>query len=215
MMGQKYRYGTGIEKNQVKAVRYFRMAAEHGSALGEEWLGTMYATGLGVQLDETEAFKWFLRAAKQSRRRARHEVAARYKYGNGVEQNEKESLFWYGKLLSWYSGWAERGDAFSMLRIAEMYKYGDGVSKSMTESMEWYLRAAKEGDAEAQARVAYQYFDGGEWVEKDLIEAYAWGFLSADNDGRSGKSIIKMMGHLLTDAEKEKAIARSENLLEE
>ena len=96
-----------------------------------------------------------------------------------------------------------------------MYRVGNGVTKDSSQSMEWYLRAAKEGDAEAQASVAYEYFDGGEWVEKDLNKAYAWGYLSANDDGKSGKSIMKMMDPMLSHTEKKQAVDRATKLLAE
>lgn len=42
-----YMKGSGVEKNPEEAMRYFKIAAEQGSALGNYQLGRSYEKGIG------------------------------------------------------------------------------------------------------------------------------------------------------------------------
>ena len=59
-----YKKGQGVEKNNSKAIKYFRMAAEQGDPLGMFNLGVMYYKGKGIHQDIEEALRWFERSAE-------------------------------------------------------------------------------------------------------------------------------------------------------
>ena len=59
-----YAQGDGVEKDLHEAVRWFRPAAEQGSAKARIYLGGMYARGEGVEKDRREAVRWFSLARK-------------------------------------------------------------------------------------------------------------------------------------------------------
>lgn len=54
---------------------------------------------------------------------------------------------------------AKQGDAKSQWARA-MYYYGKGVPKNYEESAHWYLKAAEQGNINAQASIASMYFYG-------------------------------------------------------
>jgi len=69
-LGNMYVNGDGVPKNDVEAVRWFRLAAEQGDADAQYNLGLMYANGEGVPENDVEAYVWFSVAAAQG-----HEIA--------------------------------------------------------------------------------------------------------------------------------------------
>jgi len=58
-----YLHGQGVPKNDVKAVHWYRKAAEQGFAVAQSGLGTMYAKGEGVPENDAKAVCWFRMAA--------------------------------------------------------------------------------------------------------------------------------------------------------
>jgi len=67
-LGIMYATGRGVPKDDVQAVKWYRLAAEQGYADAQCLLGLMYATGNGVPKDEVQAVEWFLIAAKSENR---------------------------------------------------------------------------------------------------------------------------------------------------
>ena len=65
-LGTFYAKGLGAPQNDVRAVHWFKLAAEQGETVAQERLAEMYAEGRGVELDEQEARRW-RRAAEESR----------------------------------------------------------------------------------------------------------------------------------------------------
>ena len=43
----------------MKAIRWYRIAAEHRQAEAQYNLGAMYARGVGVDIDHIKAYMWF------------------------------------------------------------------------------------------------------------------------------------------------------------
>ena len=53
-----YDLGQGIARDYPEAVKWFRKAADQGSAVAQSFLGVMYGLGQGVPKDYVEAYKW-------------------------------------------------------------------------------------------------------------------------------------------------------------
>jgi TPR repeat protein len=66
--------GSGVEKDPIEAVAWFRKAAEQGDAYGQRHLGICLAQGLGVTKDYSEARKWLTLAAGQNDPKARYQL---------------------------------------------------------------------------------------------------------------------------------------------
>ena len=65
-LGEDYYFGkNGKQKDYVKAVEWFRKAAEQGNDDAQFNLGMCYEFGQGVVKDLTEAVKWYRKAVKQ------------------------------------------------------------------------------------------------------------------------------------------------------
>ena len=60
-----------MAKDEVEAVKWFRLAADQGDVDGQFKLGWCYKEGIGVAKDEVEAVKWFRLAAAGGHSEAR------------------------------------------------------------------------------------------------------------------------------------------------
>jgi len=62
-LGQAYRLGLGVGKDEARAFECLLKAAQGGVAVAQSRIGLAYATGEGAALDPIEASKWFQLAA--------------------------------------------------------------------------------------------------------------------------------------------------------
>ena len=64
-LGYLYAEGIGVERDPVRAARWYRRAAEAGDPAAQYALGLMYEIGAGVPADPDEAEAWYGRAVAQ------------------------------------------------------------------------------------------------------------------------------------------------------
>ena len=64
-LGYMYHTGSGVPRNDVEAVKWYRLAADQGNAEAQSRLGSMYANGDGVPQDYAEAHMWLNLSAAQ------------------------------------------------------------------------------------------------------------------------------------------------------
>ena len=120
----------------VSAFDSFWKAAEQGPSKAQYYLSLCYYWGHGVKVDMEEADNWKKKAADQ-----------------GINDNNindtPESL-----LMK-----AEHGDAEAQYRVGEYYLGFDknGTQRSLIEAEKWFRRAADQGNAPAQAALAWNY----------------------------------------------------------
>ena len=60
-----YENGTGVERDEQKAVEWYKKAAEQGDARAQFNLALCYKNGIGVEKDEQKAVEWYKEAAEQ------------------------------------------------------------------------------------------------------------------------------------------------------
>jgi anti-sigma factor RsiW len=96
-LGNTYRDGAKVPKDDRQAVKWYRKAAEQGLAQAQMALGAMYMDGRGVPLDHGEAAKWYQKAAEQSLAAAQYNLGRMYENGWGVSKNYQEAAKWYRK----------------------------------------------------------------------------------------------------------------------
>ena len=153
--GVMYANGEGVPKDDAEAVRWYRLAAEQGTASRSrasvrqaracprttprrcggsasplssyEALGLIYANGAaqGVPKDDAEAVRWFRLAAEQGTARAQFNLGVMYDNGEGVPEDDAEAVRWY-RLA------AEQGYAAAQLNLGVMYANGEGVPEEAT-----------------------------------------------------------------------------------
>ena len=93
-----------MEKNNEKAAKWYRKAAEQGHTIAQYFLGEMYYYGVGVLQDKVEAVKWWRKAAEQGTlpvgdslfaSLAQRALGQMYYEGEGVPKNFIEAYAWF------------------------------------------------------------------------------------------------------------------------
>jgi len=144
-VGVCYSFGTGVAKDEVEAVKWYRKSAEQGVATAQYNLGTRYASGTGVAKDEVEAVKWFRKSAEQGYAVAQYHLGVGYAFGTGVAKDEVEAVKWFRKS-------AEQGDATAQHHLGFCYANGIGVEKDEVEAYAFYNLSGINYDKARSAR---------------------------------------------------------------
>ena len=110
-------YIYAIGKKYSDAAKWFRRAADHGSADAEYLLGTLYLEGKGVTKSPGEAARWFRNAAEQGHAGAEYSLGTLYAGGLGVGKSPAEAARWYRKA-------AEQGSAEAENNLGQAYCEG-------------------------------------------------------------------------------------------
>ena len=74
ILGSRFATGDCVEKNEVKAAKWYRKAAEQGLARGQYNLAQRYRYGGGVDIDLTQAKYWYEKAAAQGHENAKKQL---------------------------------------------------------------------------------------------------------------------------------------------
>jgi uncharacterized protein len=183
-LGYAYDFGEGVAKDQVEAVKWYRVAAEQGNATAQNNLGYAYFTGEGVAKDAVESVKWWRKAAEQGIPAARHSLGKAYFTGEGVAKDAVEGVKWWRKA-------SRQGNPGARYRLGKAYATGEGVAKDQVKAVKWYRKVAEQGLAPAQVCLGVAYYQG-EGVAKDPVEAYAWINLAAVTDEEAKKQRVEL-----------------------
>ena len=120
IMGHKHLYGCRscmVRQDYVRAIYWFRRAAEQGNSGAEFMLGAIYRYGQGVEQNYEQAVYWYRRAAEQRDSGAEFILGISYRRGQGVEQN-------YGQAAYWYRRAAAQGHEGAQGNLNLMYRRG-------------------------------------------------------------------------------------------
>src|SRR5262249_39848102 len=86
---------SGVEEDKVKAVRWFRRAADQGSTQAMSYLGSAHLLGDGVPHSTRRALRWYRLAAEQGDAFSQRRLGNPYEFGEGVRMDEDGALRWY------------------------------------------------------------------------------------------------------------------------
>lgn len=187
-LGECYKNGQGVRKDDVEAVKWYRKAAEQGNADAQFNLGLCYYYfRQGVKHDNTEAVKWFRKAAKQGHAEAQNRLGECYYFGQGVEHD-------YANAEKWYRKAAEQGHAGAQYSLGYQYYNGRGVARNRAEAVKWFRKAAEQGHADAQYSLGNCYYNG-RGVAKDETEAVKWYRKAADQGKSDAKERLRKLGY--------------------
>ena len=75
--------------------RWYRLAAEQGTAQAQYNLGLLYDNGDGVPEDDTQAVRWYRLAAEQGNAGAQTNLGLLYDNGDGVPEDDVFAYMWY------------------------------------------------------------------------------------------------------------------------
>lgn len=166
ILGNMYKLGQGVQIDKDKAAEYYQRAAEQGAAEAEFNLGIIYQENS----DYKSAFHWYQKASNQNIPEADLNLARLYYRGLGVEKDFLRA----GRL---YKKAADGGLAQSQKFLSEIEEECIQPYAPTGEQVEACLISAGAGSTDAYKLLTAYYFFG-QGVEKDPIEALAWGLLT-------------------------------------
>ncbi|MBF0181606.1 MAG: SEL1-like repeat protein [Magnetococcales bacterium] len=149
----------------------YRNDAERGDSNAQLMLGTMFQQGRGVAKDDQLAMYWFRKAAEQGNVDAQFNLGELYSnhYASG---NDTESRSWYNRLINFAS---------SIVGIQDD-----------KNSIYWYRKAAKQGHAISQYKLASVIADGI-GTQQDDKEAVFWFRKSAEQGDPNAQFMLGTM----------------------
>ena len=108
-LGSAYMLGDGVPEDKPEGFKWFKKAAEEGSAENYWRLGICYDEGQGVAKNPEEAFECFEKAANMGHLTSQVRIGLSYIEGEGVEQEDRKGYAWL--FVAAANGW-EGGENF-------------------------------------------------------------------------------------------------------
>jgi len=184
-LARAYEKGDNVPKNEEEAFQWYRKAAEQGNATAQNRVGEMYRAGEGVAENKVEALFWYHQAARRGNAEAMCNLGAAYYNGDGIAANQMYSYVWF--LLAEEAGCGRAADAVRRAEsellpyvavqavdvIAGMYEKGVDLPQDATRAAHWWLKAARAGDADAEASVGLLLLEG-KAAPQDLTQGREW-----------------------------------------
>lgn len=134
--------GGGLSQNYVRAVYWYRKAAEQGHASAQNNLGVCYVRGNGVPQSFTEAVKWYKLSANQGNDVAQSNLGNCYYNGYGIPQSYTEAVKWYKLSVA-------QGNAGGMTGLGIAYYNGKGIIRDQQKACQLFREAGEQGDQNA------------------------------------------------------------------
>jgi TPR repeat protein len=138
----------GLQKDDKKAVEWYRKAAEQGNAQAQTYLGMAFENGQGgIQKDDSKAVEWYRKAAEQNNSEAQFALGYRYRTGEGVTQD-------YAQAIEWYRKSGDQGNIEAINDLGFMYENGFGVAIDLDKAQALYKSSADQGNDLAKNNLA-------------------------------------------------------------
>ncbi|KAJ3314065.1 hypothetical protein HDV04_001096 [Boothiomyces sp. JEL0838] len=163
LLGQWYKSGKLVKKDNSKMVKLFRMAAEGGDVQAQYHFAKCLERGDGVKQNFYEAFRWYYTASQQGSLKAINRVGYCFEKGVGVPKDHPRAVVFYREA-------ANKGFAVAQYNLGLCYMQGLGVSKNSALAIEWFQNSASQDIALAHYQLGKCYEDGF-GVDKDAHRA--------------------------------------------
>ena len=152
-LGNAYRLGLGLNKDNAEAIKCYLKAAGLGNQEAMLILGKSYSDGQGVDQNFSESIKWYQSAAE---------------LGNGEAVNSLCSIIISNpklvkepeKFVKWYQNAALLGNDKAIYLLGEAYRLGSGVAQDNTEAVRWFKQAEALGNTKALYMLGEAYLTG-------------------------------------------------------
>lgn len=221
----------GTSPEEVRAFADLKVKADAGDPVAQFKVGQAYFDGSGVAEDVFEGAKWYRKSAEQGNVDAQWNLANAYDFLKDGRLSRRLKLGVYDchtQALKWWLMAAEQGHALSQYSYADKL-YNDirvtafrGTDaflfpeeerpKYMALAFKWSLRAAEQGNADAQYLHGLIHDEGYAFGGRRIEEAFAWYSLSAEGGKAQAKEKINSMELLLAPSIIGRARARASSL---
>ena len=134
-LGLFFQKGHGIvDKDQIKAIKWYRRAAVKGHVRAKVRLATLLRDD-----NPDEAIEWLKKAAEQGNATAMNNIGYMWSKGRmSTFGNNKKAYKWYTKS-------AELGDKVGQYNVCRSLMYRLGTSRNLEEAQKWCQRSADQG----------------------------------------------------------------------
>lgn len=156
-------FGDTAQEQQVKALDYYRRAAERFYPRAMFRLGNAYRLGELVPKDPAMASQWFLLCSRQGHVGCAFNAAVMYDDGEGVAKDQVTAF----RLFSYA---AQQGYIPATNRLALLYLFGLGTEANVSKALQLFKQAADSGNVSANYYLGWLYFDGT-LVPRDFSKA--------------------------------------------
>ena len=162
--------GVNLEKDEVRAVYWFRKAADTVADATFAYAMAL-EQGRGVEKDEIAAREWMMRAADAKLPQALLNLGRMHNQGIGGPRDDEAARQCFEQA-------AAAGQVDAMFALGAFYGGGHGIPTDRAASLEWYRKAAAAGHAGA-ALMLGKYLSLGIATPVDLDGARQWFGLAA------------------------------------
>lgn len=191
-LGMNYLYAEGLPKDYKKALSWFKLSAENGAADAYARIAYCYLCGYGVPINAEKAQELLAEATRRGSKLPEEwaeklpllEEAA--KATTATEVFAIADKLWdkelYGEAIELYTRVADAGYISAQVKIADIRLR----LKENDEAFAWYMKAAQNGNAEAQNMLG-RCFSEGWGTAVDLEQATSWFAMAANNGNVSAQ----------------------------
>ena len=202
-IGDYYREGNGVLKDESEAFKWYSKGVSHGSVEAQYKIGRAYYLGSGIAKDAKLAAAFWKNASDRGHALAQYNLGVLYSSGEGglardstnavrlfrlaADQGLPSAQFNLGvhlitgngvaddweEGLRWYTKAAERGYLDAQRGLGVFYRNGIYGKNDKKLSAFWFRKAAEQGDAMAQRSLG-EIYENGVGTETNLTEAISW-----------------------------------------
>ncbi|HEY1780589.1 MAG TPA: sel1 repeat family protein [Roseiarcus sp.] len=173
LIGEIYRDGAAVPRNDAEASRWYRLASNLGDPEAAYELGVLLLEGgNGVKKDPSAAKAQFERAAAKNHPGALYNLGVMALQGpdGKTPQGTAGETPNYAQAAQYFLRAAEAGDDDAAYSYGVMLRDGKGAPQDIGEALHWLKRASDDGIIAAQVEYAIMLFNG-EGVKRDEAEA--------------------------------------------
>ena len=152
LLGEKYFYGYGEQKNLALAESWYKEAAKKGHAAATYMYGYMTINGLAGEINLRKGNLLIKKAAAKNNLKAMLLLARNYYYGYGIKRNEKKAF------KTWEKG-AKLGCAEAEYYLGLCYEKGIYVKPDLMRAKKHLYNALESGFD--LAKIALNDYSGG------------------------------------------------------
>lgn len=167
-----YKKGTGIPKDEKKAVEWCQKAASRGHIKAAILFSFWLQTGDAVEKDEKQALHYIRIAATAKDGTGQYELGYALLNGLGIEKDPTDAIKWLKKS-------AKQKNPRAILELGKCAERGLGISRDLQKAKKWYQQAAELKDAGAQYEL-YRCLKFGIGCEKNEKESISFCLAAAE-----------------------------------
>jgi TPR repeat protein len=176
-----------LEKNEAKAIEWFRKGADAGSPVSQLNLGLMLRQAKTLDRNHEESMKWLIQAADSGNPDAVRTLGQLYFLGDALLMPAP------AKSLPYLTQAAEAGDPVSQNMLGVAYREGHTGSVDREKAKEWFQKAALQGDVKAQSNLGH-ILGVESPASPDRKEALKWLLIAKDQgEATSTKTYKEIM----------------------